>query len=113
MRNGKGVVVLITTPRGEADRIARYLVENRLAACVNIVRGITSYYWWEGKVTEDQEDLLIVKTLEDSVEELIDEVKKIHPYTVPEVIALPIVEGNRDYLEWVRREVEGHGGGRH
>ncbi|MEB3774088.1 MAG: divalent-cation tolerance protein CutA [Desulfurococcales archaeon] len=111
MCNGGEVVVLITTPRGEAGRIAKHLVEKRLAACVNIVEGITSYYWWEGKVNEDREDLLIVKTLRDVVEDLIREVKKIHPYTVPEVIALPIVEGNKDYLEWVRREVTGGGGG--
>ncbi|MCE4612724.1 MAG: divalent-cation tolerance protein CutA [Desulfurococcales archaeon] len=105
-------VVFITAPRGEGSRIAKYIVEKRLAACVNVVHGITSFYWWEGRLVEDSEDLLVVKTVEEAVGALIEEVKKVHPYTVPEIVSLPIEKGNRDYLEWVRREVSlpsGHG----
>jgi periplasmic divalent cation tolerance protein len=103
-------VVLITTPRGEGARIAKFIVERRLAACVNVVPGVTSFYWWEGKLVEDGEELLVVKTVDNLVERLIEEVKKNHPYTVPEIISLPIEEGNADYLEWLRGEVEAPGG---
>lgn len=103
------VVVLITVPKGEGKRIARAIVESRLAACVNIVTGLTSIYWWKGSIEEDEEELLILKTRTDIVKKLIDEVKKIHPYTVPEIIALPIVDGNPDYLKWVDDEVYSSG----
>ncbi len=102
-------VVLITAPMGKGEEIARFLVEERLAACVNVVRGIRSFYWWKGEIQEDDEDLLVVKTRGDVVEELVARVKSVHPYTVPEVIALGIVEGNEDYLEWVRVEVKSAG----
>ncbi len=99
------IVVLITTPKGEGRRIAKSIVDKRLAACVNVVDGITSFYWWKGEIQEDSEELLIVKTRSDVLEKLISEVKKIHPYTVPEIIALPIIHGNSDYLKWIDDEV--------
>ncbi|MCE4602304.1 MAG: divalent-cation tolerance protein CutA [Desulfurococcales archaeon] len=99
------IVIIITAPKGEGKRIARALVESRLAACVNIVQGLTSLYWWQGEIQEDQEELLIVKTRMDALNKLIDEVKKIHPYSVPEIVALPILGGNPDYLKWVDDEV--------
>lgn len=101
------LVVFITAPRGEGEKIAGHIVEKRLAACVNIVRGIESIYWWEGKVEKDEEELLIVKTRGNILDKLIEEVKKVHPYKVPEIIAIPITAGNRDYLEWIEREVNG------
>jgi periplasmic divalent cation tolerance protein len=104
-------VVLITAPKGKGVEIARRIVEERLAACVNVVSGVTSIYWWEGKVNVDDEDLLIVKTRGDAVGALVRRVKEIHPYTVPEIIALDIVEGNPDYLRWVEEEVKPVGGG--
>ncbi len=94
-------VVLITAPVDKGEEIARYLVENKLAACVNMVRKVKSIYWWQGKIEEDEETLLIVKTSSDRMSQLISEVRKIHPYTVPEIISLKIEEGNPDYLKWI------------
>ena len=95
-------VVLITAPTGEKSAaLAKLLVEQKLAACVNLVPGVKSTYWWEGKVTEDAEDLLIAKTDKLKVKALVKAVKANHPYSVPEVIALRIKEGNRDYLRWI------------
>ncbi|MGB9827521.1 MAG: divalent-cation tolerance protein CutA [Thermosphaera sp.] len=103
MLEGGWVVVLITaSTREEALKIGRMLVEAKLAACVNIVRDVTSIYWWEGKVEEGGELLLIVKTTFEKLESLIKEVRKIHSYSVPEIIAIPVVAGNPDYLRWVR-----------
>ncbi len=98
------VVVFVTAPRGRGREIARRLLEERLAACVNIVP-VESMYWWEGRIEEDKEDLLIIKTRAGVLDKLIERVKSIHPYQVPEVIALPIVKGLREYVDWVLREV--------
>ncbi|MGC8583569.1 MAG: divalent-cation tolerance protein CutA [Thermoproteus sp.] len=94
------VVVYITAPRDDGERIARHLVERRLAACVNVAP-VVSVYRWEGRVERDEEVLLIVKTRQERLRELMSEVKAVHPYKVPEIIALPIVEGDPDYLKWV------------
>ncbi|MER3451132.1 MAG: divalent-cation tolerance protein CutA [Thermus sp.] len=96
-------VVLITVPTEEKAReIARTLVEEGLAACVNIVSGLTSIYRWQGQVVEDKELLLIVKTTTFRFPALRERVQGLHPYTVPEIIALPIAEGHKDYLDWLR-----------
>ena len=98
-------VVLVTAPAGEAARrIAREIVEARLAACVNVVPGICSIYRWEGRICEDGEDLLVMKTTEATVGSLTAKILAIHPYSVPEVIVLPIETGSTSYLDWVRRE---------
>lgn len=98
-------VVLITAPAGEpAAGIARDMVERRLAACVNLVREVRSIYRWEGAVQDDREDLLIVKTSASRVADLIARVREIHPYTVPEVIVLPVDDGSETYLRWVAVE---------
>ncbi len=96
-------VVLITAPSEEvAHRIARTLVEERLAACVNLVPGLTSVYRWQGEVVEDKEVLLIVKTTTFAFPRLKERVLALHPYTVPEIVALPIAEGHVAYLAWLR-----------
>jgi len=95
--------VLITAPRKDAEKIARHLLERRVAACVNIA-DVKSLYWWEGKIEEDEEALLIVKTSTDKLNDLVKEVRAVHPYQVPEVVALPIIGGYREYLSWVERE---------
>jgi len=101
------VVVLMTSPdREEARKIARALLESRLAACVSIWPKGESYFWWEGKIDTEEEFLLIAKTREELLPGLIDTVKNIHSYHVPEIIALPIVGGNRDYLNWLEKETE-------
>ena len=95
-------VVLITVPNSEvAEKIANMLVSEHLAACVNIVPDITSIYLWEGKICKDKELLLIVKTRASLMEKLVGAVRKVHPYTTPEIIALPIVAGFDGYLKWV------------
>lgn len=96
------VVVFVTAgSREEADRIGQALVDERLAACANLVPAITSTYWWKGKVERTGEALLVLKTREDLVDALQARVRALHSYTVPEVIAFPIVGGNPDYLRWI------------
>ena len=88
----------------EARRIARELVESQLAACVNIVDGMHSFYWWEGKIQEDQETILIAKTRDTLVPGLIEKVRALHSYEVPCVVTLPILEGHEPFLKWVHEE---------
>jgi len=103
------VVVLITASSSEeAQRIAQSLLNHKKAACVNIVPGVTSLFWWKGKIDSAQECLLIVKTKASALDQVISLVKQTHSYKVPEVVALPIVGGNDEYLEWIRDEVEGN-----
>ncbi len=96
------VVVLITAPTPEAGReIARALVEKRLAACVSLLPAVTSLYWWQDSLEEATEVLLLAKTRGDYFEPLKREVTSMHPYQVPEIIALPLVEGLEAYLSWI------------
>jgi len=97
------VVVLVTCPSQTlGKRLARALVQERLAACVNVIPGVTSIYRWEGKICQDTEALLVIKTLRMRLPVLIRRIKALHPYSVPEVIALPLVGGLASYLSWVR-----------
>jgi periplasmic divalent cation tolerance protein len=99
------LVVLVTAPTPErAAEIARALVEERLAACGNVVQGIRSIYRWEGKVQEDAEALLVLKTTRARFDALRDRVLALHPYEVPEVIALPVEAGSARYLAWIAEE---------
>lgn len=94
-------VVLLTAPDREvAENLANALVEERLAACVNLVGGVTSIYRWEGSTVRAEEVVLIAKTGEDRVEALIARVAELHPYDVPEALALPVTHGHRPYIEW-------------
>lgn len=94
--------MLCTCPdRETGQRLAESLVEERLAACVNLVPGLTSVYRWEGRVQQDAEILLLIKTIEARVEALTERLRRLHPYEVPEIIALPIASGLTDYLNWV------------
>ena len=96
------VIVFVTAPTGDDGRaIARALVREKLAACVNVLPGITSIYTWEGEVCEDDEVLLIIKTKGEIFEALSALVKEVHPYDVPEVIAVPLTAGSGDYLNWI------------
>ncbi|XP_062201575.1 protein CutA 1, chloroplastic-like [Phragmites australis] len=97
------IVVYVTVPNREAGKkLAGSIISEKLAACVNIVPGIESVYWWEGKVQSDGEELLIIKTRESLLDALTEHVKANHEYDVPEVIALPIKGGNLKYLEWLK-----------
>jgi periplasmic divalent cation tolerance protein len=100
------IIVLITVPSPEAgEEIARPLVEEHLAACVNLVPGLTSLFWWEGAVQREAEALLIVKTRRHLFEALAARVRSLHPYTVPEIIGIPLAAGTQAYLDWVREAV--------
>ena len=100
---GNAIVVLITAPSQEAARnIVEVLLEKRLAACANIIPSVRSLYSWEGKMQDDEEVLMIIKTREELYKRhLVPEVQKIHPYEIPEIIALPVLMGARSYLEWI------------
>lgn len=91
----------------EAEAIARRLVEKRLAACVNLLPGITSIYHWKGAVENSSEVLLLIKSNRALFNELRAELEKAHSYEVPELIALPIVDGAEEYLDWMDRELAG------
>jgi periplasmic divalent cation tolerance protein len=89
----------------EAEKIARRLVEARLAACVSVVAGLRSFYRWQGAIENSTEWLLIIKTSRDRFNELRAELERLHSYEVPELIALPILDGSPDYLNWLDAEV--------
>jgi periplasmic divalent cation tolerance protein len=101
MTEPKVLLVLSTCPREKAAAIAEALVSGRFAACVNVMDRVESFYWWEGKLNRDAESLLFIKTAPDRLEALRGEIVRIHPYQVPEVVAVPIGEGHAPYLEWV------------
>ncbi len=107
MKEASKVVVLITTANEEeARKIAESLLDRRKAACVNIVPRVDSLFRWEGKLDSAQESLLIVKTRASLLPEIVEMVKRAHGYDVPEIIALPIVSGNADYLRSIDSGVE-------
>lgn len=99
-------LVLCTCPDKEtAHFIAEQLVDGKLAACVNILPGITSVYRWMGNIEESQEHLLIIKTMSDVFDSLVDTINELHPYELPEVIGVPIESGSVDYLNWISDSV--------
>ncbi len=102
--NVEFIIVLITCPNKEvSEQVASALLDQKLAACVNTMTPVTSLYTWKGEINRDEEMLLIVKSRADLFEnELIPAVKAVHPYEVPEIIALPIIMGSEDYLGWIR-----------
>jgi periplasmic divalent cation tolerance protein len=101
------IVVLVTAAsRRECKKIARHLVETRLAACVNISQPIESVYRWEGKIADERELLLIIKSTRELFPEIKAEISKIHSYRTPEIICLPIIDGSRNYLQWVSDSVK-------
>lgn len=103
----EGCVVLVTVPNDEEGiRIARALVQERLAACVNMIDGIRSVYRWEEEICDEGEALLYIKTRSDLFPKLQERIRALHPYDVPEIIALPIVRGSSEYLSWVFQETE-------
>jgi periplasmic divalent cation tolerance protein len=102
------IVVYVTAgSSAEAGRLARALVEQRLAACVSRVGPVQSLYHWEGKVEESEEHLLIVKTKKELFAALEKRIRELHSYSVPEVIALPIIDGSGAYLQWVAEQTTG------
>lgn len=103
--NDKPVLIYSTFPSPEAaEAIGRFLVERRLAACVNILTGMTSIYRWEGKIARDQEAVMIIKTRQGLADAVIAEVRQQHSYSNPALVVLPIVGGSADYLRWLGEE---------
>jgi len=92
--------------RADAEKIARTLVEKRLAACVQILGPLTSYYQWQGKLDTADEYLCLIKSREDLFAELEADIKTMHSYEVPEILAVPVIKGGRDYLNWLAAELE-------
>ncbi len=103
----KYIAVLVTSESmEEAEKIAGKLLDEKKAACVNIIPGIKSLFWWDGKKESGEEVLMIIKSRIEILDEVIEVVKANHSYEVPEIIALPIAGGNKDYLKWLDREIE-------
>ena len=100
---GEFIVIFVTAKdAAEAQRISRGLLEKKLIACANIVSSVNSFFWWEGKIDQSAEALVIMKSQKRCFPKIVSAVKKIHSYSVPEIIALPIVDGSRDYLDWIK-----------
>ena len=100
------VVVFVTAPSAAVGAtLAKALISKHVAACVNILPGVRSWFWWEGHVDQAREVLLVIKTLKSRLAELQKLILTIHPYQVPEIIALPIPEGHRPYLDWIASSV--------
>lgn len=101
------IVTFITTPNViEARKISKTLVEEKLAACCNIIEKVNSIYFWQNEVVDDFEALIIIKTKRDVFPELVKRVKELHKYTVPEIIAIPIIDGSDSYLNWIDETVK-------
>lgn len=100
------VLVLVTAPdHPTGDQIAQVLLDQRLAACVSLLPGLVSHYRWEGRIQQDQEVLLLIKTRAELLaEQLIPRIRELHPYQVPEIISLPITGGYPAYLAWILQE---------
>jgi periplasmic divalent cation tolerance protein len=100
------VVLVTTSSETQARRIAKKLLQNRLAACVNFVP-IESMFLWRGEIQEEEEVLMIIKTRSEVFDDLVSEIKAAHTYDTPEVIGMPVVIGSREYLKWIDDEVIG------
>lgn len=101
------IVVFVTaSSTEEAKKIAKRLVETKAAACVNIVSGICSIFRWQGEVCDESETLMIIKSQKHKFSDLEKTVKQEHSYDVPEIVALPIVAGSKEYLDWIHEETE-------
>ena len=103
-------VVLCTAPDStQAAELARALVQERLAACVNLLPGLRSFYWWQGQVQDEPERLLIIKTSTERLDALLRRIAELHPYTVPEGIALDVSRGLEPYLRWLDEQTRPQG----
>ncbi len=101
------IVIYITTASiSEAKKIGHTLVEEKLVACSNIISPIQSIYSWQGKICNDKEALMVLKTRKKLFKQIVNRVEELHSYDVPEIIAMPIIEGSRKYLSWINKETK-------
>ena len=100
------MIYITCSDREEAMVIGRALVEARLVACINLIPGMESVYWWKDEICSDREMILIAKTMGDRVPDLIEMVRDLHSYDVPCIISLPIESGNPEYLQWIGQSVQ-------
>ena len=103
--SGHIVIFVTAKDKEEALKISEVLLDDKLAACVNIIGQVESLFWWQGKINEENESMLVIKSKHSLLPEIIDKVKGVHTYSVPEIIALPIVGGDEDYLKWIDESV--------
>ena len=99
------LVYITTSGEEESKKIGRTIVEERLAGCVNIIPTIKSLYWWKGEIEDDNESILIVKTKVSNIENIIKRVKEIHSYENPAILAIPIINGSKEYLDYLDSEI--------
>lgn len=96
------IIVLVTAKdKAQASKIAKGLLEAKLIACANIITGVESFFWWQGKIDRSKEVLLVLKTKSNLFKKLESKIRSLHSYEVPEIIALPIVSGSKAYLKWI------------
>ena len=99
----RAFVVLVTTPnRAVSAKLSKLAVHGKMAACVNIIPGLKSRYWWKGRIETAREELLVIKTNAAKLQKLKEVIRKNHPYTVCEILALPVSDGNPPYLKWLQ-----------
>ena len=100
-KTGYCIAVITCPSREDALRIKDVLLESRLAACVNILEGVNSFFWWQGKIDSASEVMLLAKTTRAKFKKIVACVTAVHPYDVPEIIAVPIIDGTKPYLDWI------------
>ena len=106
-RNQSNIVIFVTCAcLKEANKISAKLLDKKLVACVNLIKGVHSAYWWKGKIEKADEVMLVMKSRKELFGKIVSEVKKLHSYSVPEIIALPIIAGNPEYLNWIRESTK-------
>ncbi len=101
------ITVLVTIPKSKAKSLAKLLLKKRVCACVNIIPGVESLFWWQGKIDTAKEAILVIKTKKDLFTRLKKEIRANHPYEVPEIVAFNIDKINPEYLNWLKKEVDG------
>lgn len=97
-------VILVTAPPAAAGKLARQLLRERLIACANLLPGVRSLYWWKGRMESARETLILMKTPARQVSRLMRRIRQLHPYEVPEIVALPVARAHKPYAEWVAAE---------
>jgi len=100
------LMISTTGSEKEARRVARSLVAGRLAACANVIPGVRSFFFWEGKLCQEKEALILIKTMNSKAKKIMDEIKKIHSYDVPEIIFFRVDKGEKNYLKWMEKMVK-------